>query len=92
MDHVIRFHSTIENADVSGGIILYLIKVMCYNDQKLILGDLTQKLDDLLGGCRIKVSGRLVCENNRAIFSKRTCYDSSLLLTAGKLASLLLHV
>ena len=62
------------------------------DDQKLILGYLTKKLDDLLGCRGVKVSGRLIGKDDGAVLGKSAGNDCSLLLTARKLTSLLLYV
>ena len=82
MDHVIRFHRAVKDTHVSCRIVLNLLEIMGNDNQKLILRHLAKKLNNLLGGCRVKVSRRLIGKDDGTILGKRTGNNRSLLLTA----------
>ena len=92
VDYMIGFHRAVKHADVSCSICLNLIKIVSDDDEKLIPRDLTQKRNDLGGGGGIEVSSRLVGKDNGAVLCQGARNNGSLLLSARKPASLLMHV
>ena len=89
---MIRLYGAVENADVAGGVILHLLEVMGDDDDQLILGHLTEQLNDLSGGLTVQVTRGLVAKEDGGILGQGAGDDGSLLLTARELASLVVDV
>ena len=89
---MVGLHRTIENADVAGGVFLHLLEIVGDDDDQLVAGDLTEKLNDLFRGLTVQVSRGLVAEKNGGILGQGAGDDGSLLLTARELASLVVNV
>ena len=91
-DGMVGLHGTVKDADVAGGVVLHLLKVVGDDDDQLILGDLSQKLNDLGGGLAVQVTRGLVAEEDGGILGQSAGDDGPLLLTARELASLVVDV
>ena len=89
---MIGFDRAVEDADVTGGVALYLLKIVSDDDDQLVAGDFTKKLDDLLRGLTVQISRRLIAEKNGGILGQGAGDDGPLLLTARELASLVVDV
>ena len=91
-DRMICLHGAVKNADMPGCMLGHLVEIMRNNDQKLLRRNLLEQSNDLLGGLGIQVSGRLVREDDGAVLRKGARNHRSLLLSARKLASLMVGV
>ena len=80
--HAIRFYGTVEDADMSCRNMLHLVKTVSDHDEELILRNLPEEFDDLLGRLGIEVAGRLVGQNDRAVLRQGSRDNRSLFLSA----------
>ena len=91
-EHLVRLHRTVENADVPGGALLHLLKIVRNHNDQLIRRHLAQKLDDLLGGFRVQVACRLIRQNDRAVLCQRPRNHRALFLSAGQPRALVVQM
>ena len=89
---MVELDESVMDSDMPCGGGLKVLEIVRYDDNKLILRHTAKKVDNLLRGLGVQVSRRLVCKDNRAVLRKGTGDNSSLLLSARELTSLMLQV
>ena len=89
---MVKLDRAVKYPYVSGCAILQLVEIMRYDYNQLILGYFLQKRNYLSRGTAVKISRRLIRENDRTVLCKRPRNNRALLLTARKLAALMMNV